>query len=84
MTYMDYFSGNGKPVGMYVEYIHKDRNLHTFVMKVFIFENFFKNDYDTVCRCDYGIFRITFEMPFGRPEKLTTRKKNIMETAWIR
>ena len=24
MTYMDYFSGNGEPVGMYVEYIHKD------------------------------------------------------------
>ncbi len=65
MTYMDYFSGNGEPVGMYVEYIHKDRNLHTFVMKVFIFENFFKDDYDTVCRCDYGILGLPLKCRLG-------------------
>ena len=82
MTYMDYFSGNGEPVGMYVEYIHKDRNLHTFVMKVFIFENFFKDDYDT--GATMAFLGLPLKCRLGDRKKLTTRKKNIMEAAWIR
>ena len=70
MRHMLYRPINREPIGVNIEYGHKNRYLQTGTMQYFIFHNLFDSDNRAIGWSNYQSFRIKRETPCGTSEKV--------------